>query len=101
MLPGVPSLFRHQLETVLKRLPFTRVYLKCLYLSAREAEVAPALDAVALSMPHVAIGSYPNFDQALDYAVKVTVEHAEADPVEQALARLYRALRSEWILRVE
>lgn len=101
MLPGVPQLFRHQLETVLARLHGSPVHVRCLYLAASEAEIAGALDAVALDMPEVAIGSYPSFDRTIDYSVKVTVEHASPAPVEEALARLRRTLPEGAVLRVE
>ena len=87
MLPGVPQLFRVHLETVLKELPGKPVVLRQLFLDASESEIAATLDAVAMSKPHVAIGSYPTSDNA-DYRVKLTVEHvdaAEVDAVTDAL----------------
>lgn len=101
MLPGVPQLFKVQLENVLSRLECGKVHLRCLYLTAHEAEIAHALDEVALAMPQVSIGSYPNFDKARDYAVKVTIEHGHPEPVEEALARLQRTLPQGCVLRVE
>ena len=88
MLPGVPQLFRLQLQTVLGRIEGAKVELVNLYLSLGEPELAKVLDEVALAMPDVAIGSYPKFDRGLDYRVKVTVEHAERARVEEAVARL-------------
>lgn len=99
MLPGVPSLFRLQLETVLPRLSGTKVQLVNLYLSLHEPEIAKALDAVALSMPDVAIGSYPRFDRGLDYRVKVTVEHPEKARVEEAVSRFVRGLGDGGLVR--
>lgn len=101
MLPGVPQLFRLQLETVLARLPSSPVAMTVLYLSASEPEIARALDQVALSMPHVSIGSYPNFDDALGFKVKLTVEHADPTPVAEAVGRLEGTLPSGCILRRE
>jgi molybdenum cofactor synthesis domain-containing protein len=101
MLPGVPQLFKLQLETVLSRLEGSPVVLRCLYLGLGEAEIAKVLDRVALSMPHVAIGSYPTFDQGADYRVKVTVENSAAAPVDEAVARITSELPNGAILRVE
>jgi molybdenum cofactor synthesis domain-containing protein len=101
MLPGVPELFRVQLEPVLQRLPGSPLSTAALYLSATEPEIAFALDAVALAMPEVAIGSYPTFDKSLDYRVKVTVEHARPEPVQQVLERLEQALPKGCIVRRE
>lgn len=101
LLPGVPQLFKLQLETVLARLRGTPVHLCNLYLRLGESAIAAVLDRVALDMPHVAIGSYPVFDATLDYRVKVTVEAAEVTPVEQAVARIRGGLPADAILRQE
>lgn len=101
MLPGVPQLFRAQLEAVLARLQGTPVHLRMLYLNRGESAVAAVLDRVALDMPHVAIGSYPTFDRTLDYVVKVTVEGTEVTAVEEAVARLRKGLPENAIVRSE
>lgn len=100
MLPGVPQLFRLQLEVVLRDLPQDRLALRTLYLNASESDIASVLDAVALDRPDVAIGSYPTFDPAHDYRVKVTVEHRHADQVSQVVERLTRELPPGSVLRV-
>ena len=101
LLPGVPQLFRLQLETVLKRLRGQPVYLSNLYLRLGEGAIAAVLDRVALDMPHVAIGSYPEFDPAKDYRVKVTVESAESAPVGEAVRRIREGLPVDAVLRSE
>ncbi|HSP20610.1 MAG TPA: molybdopterin-binding protein [Myxococcaceae bacterium] len=101
LLPGVPSLFRMQLETVLSSLPRAPVHLRSLYLSQGEAEIAATLDRVALGMPDVGIGSYPAVTSGADHRVRVTVEAAEAERVEQVVARLRDELPAGAVLRVE
>lgn len=101
MLPGVPQLFREQLEVVLARLERRPVHLKVMYLSAYEAEIARALDRIALDLPHVAIGSYPNFDPERDYTTRLTIEHERPGPVIEALRRLELTLPKGSILRIE
>lgn len=101
LLPGVPQLFRVQLETVLSRLPRGQWHCKYLYLSAREPEVAAPLEKVAMAMPHVVIGSYPNFDPSVAHAVKLTVEHESDEEVQRALDALIQLLPASAILRVE
>ncbi|HYO59162.1 competence/damage-inducible protein A [Archangium sp.] len=101
MLPGVPQLFRAQLEAVLARLRGTPVYLRVLYLGLGESAVAAVLDRVALDMPHVAIGSYPMFDRSLDYVEKVTEESVEKDSVEEAVTRLRAGLPAGSVVRTE
>lgn len=99
MLPGVPEFFRAQLEAVLALLPGRPVVLRTLYLRAQEADIAQALDAVALSLPHVAFGSYPTFDGTLDYRVKLTIEHDERHVVDTAVARLRASLPAGALVR--
>lgn len=101
LLPGVPQLFRMQLETVLARLQGSPVHIRSLYLRLGESAIAAVLDRVALALPHVAIGSYPVFDRALDYLVKVTVEAAELAPVEEAVKQLRGGLPEDAIIRTE
>lgn len=101
LLPGVPQLFRLQLETVLARIDQGAVHLHCLFLDRPESELARALDGVALAMPHVAIGSYPEFDRAAGYRVKVTVEAADGPTVAEAVQRLRSLLPAGSILREE
>lgn len=101
MLPGVPQLFRRQLETILARLQGSPVHIRNLYLRLGESAIAAVLDRVALAMPHVAIGSYPVFDRSLDYLVKVTVEAPELAPVEEAVQQLRGGLPDDAIVRTE
>jgi molybdenum cofactor synthesis domain-containing protein len=99
MLPGVPKYFRAQLEVVLSRIPPAPLTLRVLYLALGESELAKALDGVALAMPHVAIGSYPVFDEDADYRVKLTVEHREPEVVQAAVDALKAALPAGAVIR--
>jgi molybdopterin-biosynthesis enzyme MoeA-like protein len=94
LLPGVPALFRVQLEAVMPELPGTPVTLRQLFLNARESEIAATLDAVALKRPHVAIGSYPTWGEEADHRVKLTIEHVDAKEVSAAFDELKAALGS-------
>ena len=101
LLPGVPSLFRMQLQTVLSSLPRSAVHVRSLYLSQSESEIAATLDRVALGMPDVGIGSYPAVTSGADHRVRVTVEGAEAERVDLVVARLQSELPAGAVLRVE
>jgi molybdenum cofactor synthesis domain-containing protein len=99
MLPGVPQLFRVQLEAVLPRLPGVSVCLRQLFLDRSEADIAAALDAVALANPAVSIGSYPTWGEEADHKVRLTVEHSDAAQVDAAVEELRRRLPPGAILR--
>lgn len=86
LLPGVPQFFAIQLEAVLRRISGVPVHVECLYLRIRETELAGALDRVSRAHPHVAIGSYPEYDPAKGYLVKLTFEHSERAHVQVAVA---------------
>ena len=101
MLPGVPELFKVQLEAVLGRLPGTPVALRSLFLRSRESDIASALDRLARDLPQVAFGSYPTFDRTLDHKVKVTIEHEDPGTVEAAAVRLRADLPQGSIVREE
>lgn len=101
LLPGVPQLFKLQLETILSRLKGAPMHLRSIYLNLDEPEIAHVLDRIAISMPEAAIGSYPQYDRAAGYRVKVTVENPELQVVEQIVARLQSELPAGAILRIE
>ena len=101
LLPGIPALFRLQLETVLATLPRGQVHLRSLYVSRSEAEIASALDRVALGTPEVDIGSYPAVAAGADHRVRITVEGDEATRVDAVVARLREELPPDAVLRVE
>jgi molybdenum cofactor synthesis domain-containing protein len=101
ILPGVPQLFRVHLETVMRRLPGKAVSLRQLYLRAFETDIAAGLDAVASSRPHVAFGSYPTWDDGVDYRVRLTVEHEAAGETAAAVMALKATLGEAIIVREE
>lgn len=99
MLPGVPSLFARQLETILETLPRFELFQHTLFLTLRETEFALILDQVALDFPQVEIGSYPVFERELDHRVRITFESREQAQLERAVTRLREALPEGSIVR--
>lgn len=100
LLPGVPELFRLQLDAVIERYRAEPFHLRCVFLREGEAAIAAALDQVALAHPHVAIGSYPRFDAA-DHKVRLTLEARDPALVESALEAVLAALPPSFVVRVE
>lgn len=92
LLPGVPQLFKLQLEAVVQLLPGRPMVLRQLFVSLGEAQIAHALDAVAMAQPHVALGSYPTWGAEHDYRVRLTVEHESEQEVETMVASLQASL---------
>jgi molybdenum cofactor synthesis domain-containing protein len=100
MLPGVPPFFRFQFERIAHLLEAPPFRLACVFLSAGESEIAPALDRVAHAHPGVEIGSYPRFDEA-DHRVKVTLEAKDQVRVAAALTALLAELPARVVVRTE
>ncbi|MFN7132496.1 MAG: competence/damage-inducible protein A [Myxococcales bacterium] len=100
LLPGVPELFRLQLDAIAPQYASAPFHLRCVFLSESETAIAAALDRVALAFADVAIGSYPRFDTA-DHKVKITLEARAGERVEAALQALLGALPPSAIVRVE
>ncbi len=101
MLPGVPELFKLQLESVISRFETAPVVLRVLYLNQPEPAIAAVLDAIALSHPEVAIGSYPTFDPQAGYRTKITVEHGKQAAVDEVIGLLEQQLPAGSIIRRE
>ena len=101
LLPGVPELFRLQLEAVLGTLPGAPVVVESLYVGLGESEIAPALDAAAAAFPDVPLGSYPHFKRGLDYRVKLTAEHVDPARVDALVTRLIETLPAGAVVRRE
>jgi molybdopterin-biosynthesis enzyme MoeA-like protein len=99
MLPGVPKFLRYQFDRFAGALGGEPFHLACVYVSAVEDQIAPALTAVALAHPGAELGSYPRFDEA-DHAVRLTIESRRLDQVQAALEALLAALPAGVIVRV-
>jgi molybdenum cofactor synthesis domain-containing protein len=99
LLPGIPRLFRMQLDAIADRFGDQPFHLRCLYLSVYEELIAGALSGVAARHPEVAIGSYPVLGE--DYKVKLTIESRRPERVEAAVEELLRVLPPEAIRRLE
>lgn len=99
LLPGIPQLFRMQVDAIVERYRQAPIHLRTLYLGVYEEAIAGALTGVAAQFPDVAIGSYPVLKA--DYKVRLTFESRDRDRVEQALAAVMASLAPEAILRLE
>lgn len=99
MLPGVPQFFRFQFDRIAHLLEAPPFRLACVFVSAEEGTITPALDAVVHAHPGVEIGSYPRFDAGADYRVLVTVEAKDGGAVRAAVAALLAALPAGSVIR--
>ncbi|HMG34829.1 MAG TPA: molybdopterin-binding protein [Blastocatellia bacterium] len=100
VLPGVPELFRRKFEAIRERFRVDPFFMRSVYTSEDEFDIAPGLDRVATNHPDVEIGSYPTFARE-DYRVKITLESKQESAVARAEAELLSLLDPARIVREE
>ncbi len=83
VLPGVPQIFEHQLDTLMARFEPRPVSMLTLYVNAGEGDLAPTLTAASEAFAEVAIGSYPVL-QSEGYRTRVTFESLDPSRVAHA-----------------
>ncbi len=100
IFPGVPSFVRYKFEAVRPLLEGTPVTLGEIYLNVGESVIADSLAQIDGGHPEVEIGSYPNFDEAFDHRVRITIESRISEEVSAVIKALKAAWQPEWVLRV-
>jgi molybdenum cofactor synthesis domain-containing protein len=101
VMPGVPIIFRKKFDAIREDFRQSPYHLRQIYLSCDEGPLAAHLDRVVAEFPTVACGSYPRFDAAADYRVKVTLESKDGAEVDRARDALVGWLPTDWLLRQE
>jgi len=91
ILPGIPEIFRANVETLAPRFQGAPFYLASVYLDADEGTIAAALEDLERDCG-VAVGSYPRIDADTDHRVRVTIEARDRATVERATAALLAGL---------
>lgn len=88
--PGVPHLLKSVFQNCkdLYSGSERRFYLKELFLSCGEGEVAKPLSRVQAELPAVQLGSYPAVSAKRDFLVKICIESSSVQMVEKAFCRL-------------
>lgn len=99
VLPGIPELFRLQLDQIVRRIEGKPVSIRTMFLTVGEGEIAAHLEAALTHAPTVKIGSYPVL-HANDHRTRVTIECVDAANVERALVFLLNCFDPSWIVRV-
>lgn len=101
VFPGVPSFLRAKFEHLRDTLRDRPFVLRQIFLSVGEHQIAELLTETAARFPELELGSYPRFDEAAEYKVKVTVEGRDGLAVERGARALLERLDAAWVLRVE
>jgi molybdenum cofactor synthesis domain-containing protein len=100
LLPGVPELFAAKLASLRRELSGTRRFVRSVFLSSYESDVAELLTRVDAANPEVQIGSYPRFGHG-DHRLWVTFEGADETAVHRAVAALLELVPAADVVRTE
>lgn len=95
VLPGIPQIFRQQVDALLETLSAARVATNVAYFRLGEGDLARPLTELAEAYAGVVdIGSYPVLGVA-EYQVKVTLDSRDEGALAEATARLMEVFPSE------
>jgi FAD synthetase len=102
VLPGVPQFFAAKMELIVKHFlsKSRRMHSRKIVLDLEERSLVKVLDALVGQHAGVKFGSYPFVDHP-EFKTIITLESAERDRVERAVASLLTAVPSNAVLRVE
>ena len=100
IFPGIPRLLRAKFEALRPMLEGRPVFLRRVYLSCIESDIAAPLNEVVAEFSTVDVGSYPATEK-LDYRTQITLESRDAELVARAVKTLIGKLPADVLLRVE
>lgn len=100
IFPGIPRLLRAKFDSARDHFKGTPFYLRKVFMSCIESDIAQALHDLLEDFPDLGLGSYPS-TSAVDYRTMLTLESRDATYVEKAVETLLARLPSASILRVE
>ncbi|MEE8556827.1 MAG: molybdopterin-binding protein [Myxococcota bacterium] len=99
IFPGIPSLLQKKFHETRHRFKGSPVFLRRVYVTAMESDVAEDLNRLLEEFPDLQLGSYPKLDES--YRTLLTLESRDEDYVSRALSSLLTRLSGEVVLRVE
>lgn len=100
IFPGVPEIFREKFEAVKERFRAAPYFLRKIYLTIEEIEVAGILEEALRRFPDIKIGSYPKWHDP-EYKVMVTAESKDERMLHRAVDYLKGQLPKVSIVRIE
>jgi len=100
IFPGIPRLLRLKFEAVATRFAGAPVFLRQVYVSLMETDLAHWLNELLEEFPELDLGSYPQSTPE-GYRTLLTLESRDTDYVERALQALVARIPSASLTRVE
>lgn len=100
VFPGIPSLLRSKFEGARERFEGRPVFLRSVYLSCIETDIADDLRDLLAEFPELDVGSYPKISDE-GYRTLITLESRDRTTVDRAVESLIRRIASDHIQRVD
>ncbi len=100
VFPGIPSLLRAKFEGARERFVGQKVYLRNLYVTCIETDIAQDLNELLGEFPDLMVGSYPRFSDE-GFRTLITLESRDPAYVSRALDALVGRIPADYVLRVE
>ncbi len=101
VFPGIPRLLQAKFDAARDTFKGTPVYLRRVYLSLIESDIAEQLNRVVAEFETVSFGSYPRTSSDVDYMTMLTMESRDRDFAERAAEALVKCMPEGSIVRVE
>jgi molybdenum cofactor synthesis domain-containing protein len=99
IFPGIPSLLQRKFEEIKHRFRGRPIYLRRVFVTAIESDVAEDLNCLLEEFPDLHLGSYPKIGEP--YRTLLTLESRDEDYVNRALSSLLERLDAAVVWRSE
>jgi molybdenum cofactor synthesis domain-containing protein len=100
IFPGIPGLLRKKFEGAKHRFVGVPVYLREVWVTCIETDIARDLNTLLEEFPELDVGSYPKFGQE-GHRTLITLESRDESYVGRALEALVGRIPADYVLRVE
>jgi len=100
IFPGIPRLLQKKFEGARDHFKGEPIFLRQIFVSCMETDVAQALNEVLVEFPELMLGSYPRLDQQ-GYHTLLTLESRDQAYVNRAVDALLARIPKTELLRVE
>jgi FAD synthetase len=101
VFPGIPRLLQAKFEAARDSFRGQPVYLRRVYVSLIESDIAEDLNALLVEFGELMLGSYPRTTRDVDYMTMLTLESRDEDYAERAAQALVKRMPSGSVIRVE
>ena len=101
IFPGIPRLLQAKFEAARDVFKGSPIYLRRVYVSLIESDIAEELNALLVEFKDLMLGSYPRTTPDVDYMTMLTLESRDADYAERAAAALVKRIPPGAVVRVD